>query len=209
MPCPLVLAYQSTCSSCVHRACTTGQRTQLVSRLPALSATPCPSLGHCLSAALRTVSQLIMYHYTIQLSCLSVFWLHSAGCFAAGTGFLLNFTISEHPQGRQPNRSSSTLGSQAPLAPDQHRLTDDGEPIKPAAATQQGRQQRAKGSKPQLGGEEEGASYGVQREEQGGSQLVDGQSEPGRLFQGAVAQIKVSSESLAQGAHTCRSCCWE
>lgn len=94
------------------------------------------------------------------------------------------------------------LPSQAPLAPDQHRLTDDGEPIKPAAASQHGRQQVSKGSKPQLGGEGEGASYGVPREEQGSSELVDVQSKQGQLFQGAVAQIKVSSASLAQGACT-------
>lgn len=132
-----------------------------------------------------------------------------AGCFAAGTGFLLNFTICEHPPRRQPNRSSSTLAAQAPLAPDQHRLTDDGERTKAAAATQQGRQQVCKGSKPQLGGEDAGASYGVQREEQGDSQLEELQGEQGRLFQGAVAQIKVSIASLAQGVRTCRSCYFE
>lgn len=115
----------------------------------------------------------------------------TAGCFAAGTGFLLNFTICEHPPGRQPNRSTS----QAPLAPDQHRLTDDGEPIKPAAAAQQGRRQMSKGSRAQLGGEAVDVSSGVQREGQGGSQPENMQTAVGKgqLFQGAVAQIKVSS----------------
>ena len=117
-----------------------------------------------------------------------------AGCFAAGTGFLLNFTISEHPPGRQPNRSSSTSATQAPLAPDQHRLTDDGEAIKPAAAAQQGRRQTSKGSKAQLGGEDEVVSCGIQREGQGSCQLEDMQTHgKGQLVQGAVAQIKVSN----------------
>ena len=49
-----------------------------------------------------------------------------AGCFAAGTGFLLNFTIREHPPGTRHHRRTSVSGTDRPLAPDQHRLTDDG-----------------------------------------------------------------------------------
>lgn len=49
-----------------------------------------------------------------------------AGCFAAGTGFLLNFTIREHPPGTKHHRRTSASGTDRPLAPDQHRLTDDG-----------------------------------------------------------------------------------
>lgn len=49
-----------------------------------------------------------------------------AGCFAAGTGFLLNFTIREHPPGTKHHRRTSASGADRPLAPDQHRLTDDG-----------------------------------------------------------------------------------
>ncbi|DBA82751.1 hypothetical protein WJX77_005919 [Trebouxia sp. C0004] len=48
------------------------------------------------------------------------------GCFAAGTGFLLNFTIREHPPGTKHHRRISASGTDRPLAPDQHRLTDDG-----------------------------------------------------------------------------------
>ncbi|DBB09683.1 hypothetical protein WJX82_003832 [Trebouxia sp. C0006] len=48
------------------------------------------------------------------------------GCFAAGTGFLLNFTIREHPPGTKHHRRTSASGTDRPLAPDQHRLTDDG-----------------------------------------------------------------------------------
>ena len=48
------------------------------------------------------------------------------GCFAAGTGFLLNFTIREHPPGTKHNSSRALSGVNLPLAPDQHRLTDDG-----------------------------------------------------------------------------------
>ncbi|KAL0037389.1 hypothetical protein WJX79_005661 [Trebouxia sp. C0005] len=48
------------------------------------------------------------------------------GCFAAGTGFLLNFTIREHPPGTKHHSRTSTSGTDRPLAPDQHRLTDDG-----------------------------------------------------------------------------------
>lgn len=123
----------------------------------------------------------------------------AAGCFAAGTGFLLNFTIREHPPGRKPNRSSSASASQTPLAPGQHRLTDDGEPIKLVAVTQQGRRQAPKGSKAQSGEGDQAVSHSTPREGQAASQLEDVQSvgPHGRLFQGAVAQIKVSSCSLA------------
>lgn len=53
------------------------------------------------------------------------------GCFAAGTGFLLNFTIREHSLPAKHSRSRASSGVGLPLAPDQHRLTDDGEGVKP------------------------------------------------------------------------------
>ena len=138
----------------------------------------------------------------------------TAGCFAAGTGFLLNFTICEHPPGRQSNRGSSISASEAPLAPDQHRLTDDGEPLKPeplkpAAAAQQGRRQTLKGSKAQLAGEGEDVCCGVQRDGREGSQLEDTQTAGGKgqLLQGAVTQIKVSNAKPPPPPPPCGSCC--
>ncbi|KAL3153143.1 hypothetical protein ABBQ38_012160 [Trebouxia sp. C0009 RCD-2024] len=117
---------------------------------------------------------------------------HCRGCFAAGTGFLLTLTVCEHPPGSKLNRSTSTAASHAPLAPDQHRLTDDGELVKPTVAPpQHDRRQDPKGSKVQMG-VEEGASQGAQWEGQGGSQLegVQDSGQKGQLVPGAMTQIK-------------------
>lgn len=131
-----------------------------------------------------------------------------AGCFAAGIGFLLNFTISEHPPGSKLDQSSSTPASQAPLAPGQHRLTDDVEPLKATAAPlQQGRRQDSKGSKAGMGAEG-GVPRGMHGGGQGGGRLEEAQGagQKGQLLQGALAQIRVSS---VQPVPSCMSCCPE
>lgn len=67
----------------------------------------------------------------------------SAGCFAAITGFMLNFTVHENAAAatrQTPHRQPSTT---APLSPDQHRLTDDGD-VEEDAAQQAQQEARSK-----------------------------------------------------------------
>ena len=62
-----------------------------------------------------------------------IIWHHqpcAAGCVAAGAGFLLNFTIREHPLNSRDSTGTAASGTRQHLAPDQHRLTDDGEASK-------------------------------------------------------------------------------
>lgn len=56
-----------------------------------------------------------------------------AGCFAAVTGFLLNFTICESAVAAPQHTPQRQPSANLPLAPDQHRLTDDGDDKAPSA----------------------------------------------------------------------------
>ena len=119
-----------------------------------------------------------------------------AGCFAAGTGFLLNFTIREHPPGLKVSRSRRNSDPQAPLAPAQHRLTDDGEVGKvptAAAVDQQGKRPETQSSKGPLGAggglhSEDEDGYGARQVESDDVQCASRLALP---LQGATAQIKV------------------
>lgn len=93
-------------------------------------------------------------------------------------------------------------GFQAPLAPDHHRLTDDGEVGKvtsDAGVDQQGKQPVPKSSKARLS-----ADSGVHSEDEddyGGRQVEGGvaqtSGQPALPLQGAVAQIKVRDVSTS------------
>ena len=56
----------------------------------------------------------------------------AAGCVAATAGFLLNFAINEAATASP--KPIETQPSQVPLSPNQHRLTEDGEPDKSVVA---------------------------------------------------------------------------
>ncbi|KAA6420960.1 MAG: hypothetical protein FRX49_09101 [Trebouxia sp. A1-2] len=112
------------------------------------------------------------------------------GCFAAGTGFLLNFTIREHPPGTKHHSRTSTSGTDRPLAPDQHRLTDDG-----------GSSMSLPG-KAVLKGDDKAhvaESLTPRRQEQDSQQSSLPQTPEPQPLLGAMAQIKVLTYTLRLG----------
>ena len=115
------------------------------------------------------------------LSCLC-----SAGCFAAATGFLLDFTIREHPPAAKHSRSRASSGVGLPLAPDQHRLTDDGEGTKQANKETTDLQ-----NKTQTKDSEAASSSSQGPEDEGPQNGVQGTPQDLQPMQRLAAQIKV------------------
>lgn len=111
------------------------------------------------------------------------------GCIAAGAGFLLNFTIREHPLSTRDSPGTAASGTRQHLAPDQHRLTDDGEASKPSS-----RKSLLSNSKPvpisnsmAPSTEEQGGPQSGLVEDAGASQTTVLGPQP---LMGAMAQIK-------------------
>ena len=146
----------------------------------------------CLQAKSRPVSTLWLKRLSRDQSGSSA----PAGCVFALTGFLLNFTIREHPPSSKSAIARSLSGPQAHLAPNQHRLTDDGEAGKlpPSAVLEH------QGSKQHLpkGGQDhvhaDSVLHGSEAERHGNGQGEEERTIDQRrpLLQGALAQIKVS-----------------
>ena len=140
-------------------------------------------------------------------------WHHqpcTAGCVAAGAGFLLNFTIREHPLSTRDGTGTAASGTRQHLAPDQHRLTEDGEASKPSSRKSLLSSDKSvpvgNGMAPPTEGQNGHQNGLVEDADAGASQTTVLGPQP---LMGAMAQIKVAlslQENMPNGGQSCPIC---